>query len=447
MNAIMQKLKGQYKGKNVLVVGLGLQGGGSGVVEFFAKLGAHVIVQDKKSEEILKPSIEKLKLYDITFHLGTDHNIDDFLKANLIMIGPSVKWNLPGIIEAEKKGIPVEMEMSFFAEHCPAKIIGITGTRGKSTTTNMIYKLLKDNGLNTYLAGNIPGQSTISLLEKIQQNDWVVMELASWPLAAFNRKNISPHIAVFTNFYPDHLNYYASMNEYAKDKKAIYLHQKKEDYLIINKSLESFVQHDVIKSTVHYFSKNDWKSEFEFIHGDHNKENAAAALKVAEVLQLNKQKSIRSIASFKGLPYRQEIVGKKENVVFVNDTTSTTPTSVLIALDSFIKLGKIYLILGGTSKKLPYDEMMIHLSDVEKIILLGGSFTDEILKELTNRYPEKVTQVFFNLNDAIEHAYTFAKITGGYVIFSPGAPSFAMFNNEFHRGDEYNKIVNQIIQK
>ncbi len=220
MNLIIKNLKKQYQGKKVLVDGLGLQGGGVGVAKFFAELGAQVIVTDKKNKDQLVQSIEQLKQYKIQYYLG-GHPNEIFLECDLIIKGPFVKWDLPEIIAAEKKGIPVEMELSFFAEYCPAKIIGITGTRGKSTTTNMVYTMLKNLGYPVCLGGSLPGISTISLLSKLTKKDWVVMELPSWPLSGFDRKHISPHIAIFTNLYPDHLNYYQSMIDYAKDKKAI----------------------------------------------------------------------------------------------------------------------------------------------------------------------------------------------------------------------------------
>lgn len=445
MNSVISSLKKQYFGKKVLVVGLGLQGGGSGVAKFFAELGANVTVTDKKDEKILKPSVDQLKGLPITFHLGR-HDINDFLNANVIFKGPSVPWTLEHIIEAEKKGVPIEMELSFFAKHSPAKIIGITGTRGKSTTTYMIYQALQDSEYHVYLAGGLPGVSTISLLHSLSENDWVVLELPSWPLAAFHREEISLHIAVFTNLYPDHLNFYKTMDDYLFDKKAIYLYQTEKDFLIAGSELKAIIEKDTIKSIVRYVESTDFPTELIYIKGTHNKENAAIALAVTEIVGANRGRSIKSIAEFKGLPYRQEIVGEKNNIVFINDTTSTTPVATAKAFDSFAHNGKkIYLLLGGTSKNLPYYVLMNQLVDAEKIILLKGSFTDEILPVLKEKYGNKITEVFDDLEKAVVAAYEFAKKTGGYVLFSPAAPSFAMFNNEFHRGEEFNRIVRKII--
>lgn len=169
---IYHKLKEKYRGKKILVVGLGVLGGGLGVAQFFSELGAYVTVTDKKKEEDLLSSINKLKGFkNINFHLG-GHFLEDFLKADLIFKGPSVPWNLSEIVEAYKKGIPIEMEMAFVARYFPGKIIGITGTRGKSTTTAMIYSLLKEFKEEVFLGGGLPGISTIEYLKKASENSW-----------------------------------------------------------------------------------------------------------------------------------------------------------------------------------------------------------------------------------------------------------------------------------
>ncbi len=468
MANIIKSLQKQYSGKKVLVVGLGLQGGGAGVAKFFAELGAVVTVTDKKTEEQLADSIKYLDKVPITFHLG-GHQQEDFINTDMIFKGPSVPWDLPEIVAAEKKGIPVEMELSFFAANSLAKIIGITGTRGKSTTTQMIFTLLQNSNYPVYLAGSLPGISTINLLKTLKSTDWVVMELPSWPLSGFHRKMISPHIAVFTNFYPDHLNYYKNMDDYLYDKEAIFMYQREGDFLIINKNWEyitdsstQFLSHESLTSTltglsevkkiafdssVISFSADDFPAELQFLKGEHNKENAAAALAVGKVLGLDVNNCINIISQFKGLPFRQEIVGQKDNVIFVNDTTSTTPVATIKALDTFTDK-PVYLMLGGQGKNLPYDALINQLIKAKKIILLKGSFTDEILPLLKEKYADMITPVHDDMRKAVAEAYRLAKNdTGGaYVLFSPGATSFAMYDNEFHRGREFNKIVHDLIQ-
>lgn len=450
MSSLFEDLQKRYEGKKVLVVGLGLQGGGSGVVSFFAKLGAHVTVTDKKSDKELLLTIKKLENLSVTYRLG-EHIREDFLSADVIFKGPSVPWDMPELQEALQKGVPVEMEASFFASRCPCRIIGVTGTRGKSTTSTMIYELLKENGIRSFLAGNVPNLSTIGLLETITPNDTVVLELSSQQLSGFHKKRLSPHIAVFTNLYPDHLNFYKNMDDYFYDKKALYLYQKQEDYLIVNKKLQTEIQKDSPLSTVVSFSSDDFPYAFAYLKGIHNLENAAAALAVSKILNLPEDKSINILKRFKGLPYREEFVGEKQNITFINDTTATTPVAAIKAIESY-KEDLIVLLLGGKSKNLPVDELLTSLQKVTKIVLLPGSFTTEIEPDLKAQFAGKLIPVIPDFQEAIKRAYDEALLLKKQhpqkkvvILLSPAATSFDQFQNEFHRGDEFNRIVASLI--
>lgn len=445
--SLTDKLKKQFQGKRVLVVGLGLQGGGIGLAQFFSELGAKVKVTDLKVEEELQFSVSKLENLPIEYSLG-GHKQEDFLQTDYIFKGPSVPWNSQFIKLALAQGIPVEMEASFFAATTTAKLIGITGTRGKSTTTAMIYDVLKKSGRNVYLGGNISGTSTIHLLEKTKEDDWVVLELSSWALSGFHRRKLSPTISVFTNLHTDHLNYYDSIKDYLYDKEAIYLYQKKGDFLIANKRLENIIRKGHIKSDVSYFQQKDFPVKLNFLRGDHNYENAAAALAVAKKLNIDAEETIEIIQQFKGLIYRQEEVGKKENVIFINDSTSTTPVATVEAIETFSDAPMV-LILGGDDKKLPFGDLLRSLADVKKIILLKGSFTEKILPKLGKLYPAQITKVFSTLRETVEEAYREAKESKEktYVVFSPASTSFSLFKNEFHRGEEFNNIVRKIIEQ
>jgi len=270
---------------------------------------------------------------------------------------------------------------------------------------------------------------------------------------------------VFTNFYPDHLNFYKKIDDYLYDKKAIYLYQTSNDYLIIHQSLSRDI--NVSKSKMIRYSAKDFSYPLKYLNGEHNKENAAAALSVAKILNLDHKKSLKIISEFVGLPFRQQVVGKKNNVIFINDTTSTTPIATIRAIETF-QDRSIVLILGGNSKNLPFNDLINRLIKTEKIVLLAGSFTDEILPILKEKYSEKITPVFDDLEKAVKEAYRLTKQLvipdlirnpdkidsrlrgndsfGVYVLFSPAATSFAMFNNEFHRGQEFNRIVEEIIK-
>ena len=444
ISSVYKKLKQKYSGKRVLLIGLGLLGGGLGISQFFSKLGAYVTITDKKTEKQLLSSIRKLKNFkNVNFHLG-GHHLDDFIKADIIFKGPSVPWDLPEIIAAQKKGVPIEMEMAFVAKYFPGKIIGITGTRGKSTTTSMIDSLLKEFKDEVFLGGGLPGISTVEYLKIASENSWLVAELSSWSLSGFHRSKISPHIAVFTSFYPDHLNYYQNLEDYFYDKAAIFLYQKKDDFLIANEKLKSKIEKYSSLGKKIYFKKNDFLQKLNFLIGDHNLENAAACLKVAKILNLSEEKAVKIIKNFSGLPFRLKKVKEKNGVLFINDTTSTTPMATEKAIDAFSQK-KIILILGGNSKNLPFDALVKKLERVEKIILLNGSFTKEIIPILIQKYKNKCVRPFDNLKEAVEEAYKSGlSFKEAVVLFSPGATSFSMFKNEFHRGEEFNKIVSKL---
>ena len=447
MVKIIEELKKFFFAKNILIVGLGVQGGGVGLAKFFSKLGAHVVITDLRSEEVLKDSVKELDGFNCEYYFGS-HPQEIFLRTDYIFIGPSVRWDLPPLLSAIKKGIPVEMETSFFIKYCPAKIIGVTGTRGKSTVATMIYDILKQQKKSVFLGGNFSGSSTIELLEKVNKESIVVLELSSWQLSSLHRKKISPSIAVFTNLYPDHLNYYSSLDDYFYDKKAIYQYQMPGDYLIVNRQLEKKLKKDLPKSHLIYFTKNDFLGRLKYLKGEHNLENAAAALVLANVLKLNTEKAQQTIADFRGVNYRQETVGKKNQVIFVNDTTSTTPVSTMKAIDSFCDK-PIFLILGGNDKNLPVDELFQQLNKVKKIVLLKGTFTNKIYNHLLKNFSEKISPIFGNLDEAVKFAYQQAvkEPQENYLLFSPGATSFSMFKNEFDRGQTFNLTVKRILSK
>ncbi len=433
--AIRQKLEQDFKEKPVLVVGLGLQGGGVGLAQFLSRLGAYVTVTDLKSEEELSPSLEKLKDLKIEYRLG-GHKVDDFLSADFIFKGPSVPWDLPEIVKAQEKGILVDMETSYMASFLSKQIIGITGTRGKSTTAQLIFEILKTAGKDVVLGGNVKDVSTIQLLNKVTENTIIVLELSSWQLSGFLRRKISPHVSVFTSFYPDHLNYYKTMDEYFYDKSAIYKYQKTGDLLVAQQSLKDKIGD--LRSHIQYYSVYLDKMA---IKGDHNRENAAGALLVAKAFEIDDELIKKVLADFQGIPYRQENIRTIGETTFINDTTSTTPVSTIKAVQTFDN-NPTALILGGTTKNLPSRELIDSLGSIVTIVLLKGSFTEEIEKSLREKYGEKVSGVYNTLKEAVDAAYTSVKTKkNSFVLLSPGAASFGLFKNEFHRGEEFNKIV------
>jgi UDP-N-acetylmuramoylalanine--D-glutamate ligase len=438
-----KKVSREYRDKKVLVLGIGILGGGFGVARFFAELGAKVTATDLRNEiELDNKQLNKLRDLGVRLILG-EHKDKDILNADLIIRNPGVPKKSRFLKLADDNNVPISMDAALFAKLCPLPIIGITGTRGKTTTTNMLATILKNAGHHVLVAGNIPGKSTLSLLWKLKKDSKVILELSSWALQGFEQAKISPSISVITNIYPDHLNRYGSMDEYVLDKESIFKYQSNNDVLVLNRHNQyskQFAQE--AKSKIQYFYPESLSKDFTLqIPGEHNKQNAAAAFAVARVLGVDEDKAVSTLKDFTGVPYRQQLIRKLNGVTFINDTTSTTPTATIAALRAFQDKSLI-LILGGASKNLPLDELVRELSQssVKKYVLLSGDGTEELIKEM--KHGDKHI-IHADLEKAVHEAYKSAD-DGDYILFSPGFTSFATFKNEFDRGDQFNKIVNAL---
>ncbi|HHE45938.1 MAG TPA: UDP-N-acetylmuramoyl-L-alanine--D-glutamate ligase, partial [Candidatus Moranbacteria bacterium] len=342
------------KGKKVTVMGLGLQGGGVGTVRFLVEAGAQVIVTDLKSKEDLKPSLEKLKGLKNVAYVFQQHRPEDFTKVDMVVKNPSVSWSNKQIKLALEKGIPVEIDSSLFFKLCKNKIIGVTGTKGKTTTASFIYDILKMAKKNPIKVG-IGKVSVLDKLRLLKNDSIVVFELSSWRLSALGRYKISPSMAVITNIYPDHLNYYKLMKEYIKDKKNIFLFQHSEDSCVVNQDNEiireleeeikshlvKFSKHKIFESPSVYLDKgsiylNDGFDEKKIIEtdriklrGKHNLENVLAAAGAAWVAGVKIETIKKAILNFRNIAHRLEFVRELSGVKYYNDTTATTPEAAI----------------------------------------------------------------------------------------------------------------------
>lgn len=446
---LKRELEATFKNKKVLILGLGLLGGGVGVTRFLVEHGAKVVVTDLKKENELRDSIKLLNGLAIKYVLGR-HRRQDILWSDLIIRNPAVDWHSPLLQLAVKKKIPIEMEVGLFIKLAGERqIIGVTGTRGKSTTTAMIVNILRAGGYHTVIGGNIAGQATLPLLYKLKKESKIVLELSSWQLQALSASKISPHLAVITNIYPDHLNRYASMKEYVNDKKAIFAFQNKNDCLILNKedsTVRSFAH--LANGRVLFFQKSNLPNSWHLkVAGEHNRANAAAALKVGCYYQIKKKAIRQALETLRGLPYRLEEIARIEKITFVNDTTSTTPTAGMMALKTYGQR-PIILIAGGNSKKLAIGEFVKMVAKkVKAVVLLAGNATANFkaqLRQVNSRLP--IYGPFADLAKGVKIAYQMA-IPGDIILLSPGFTSFGSFQNEFDRGDKFNEAVKKLKTK
>ncbi len=444
--------KKEIAGRKVLILGLGLQGGGVGAAKFFHEMDAKIRVSDLKSEKKLASSLAKLEHLQIEKYVLGEHRIEDIDWADIILLNPDIPHDADVVQYAMFKKKELQMEEALFTKLSPVDIVGVTGTRGKTTTTMIAYELIKTQ-YPTFIDGNVAGSETLmTLLEMQDENTQVVLELSSFQLFGFHIDKISPHIAVLTNIYEDHLNRYKNMEEYIHDKEAIYLYQQPRDYLIYNKKLYHdelvSIPNNYLSKKIIFDSKNVNSYDLK-LKGEHNRENYSASLKVAQILNIDDANIRRVFANFSGVPFRQEEIGEVNGITFINDTTATTPKAAEIAIDRYKNKGLI-LIAGGNSKKCNFDIFAQKASQyAKKIILLKGNATEDFKSKLIANLAgktEKVSKVYDNFESAVENAYQSAT-RGDNIVLSPGFTSFGMFENEFDRGRQFNEAVKKICSK
>ncbi len=436
-----------FRGKKITVLGLGLLGRGAGDAQFLARSGAELIVTDLKNEEHLAPSLKRLKKFNnISYTLGR-HDLKDFRDRDFILKAAGVPLDSPYIAEAKKHGVPIEMSASLCARLSGATIIGVTGTRGKSTTTHLLYHILKSAGKRVHLGGNVRGVSTLALLPKIKEGDYLVLELDSWQLQGFGEAGISPHIAVFTNFLSDHLNYYqGDEKRYFEDKANIFKYQTEEDVLIAGKQVIRYIVQLGFRSKIKSSLiegrplPKSWKIK---LLGEHNRENAALAVETARACGISERQIRKAVEPFKGVPGRLELVRTLRGIKVYNDTTATTPDATIAALKTLSPndgLRKsIILIMGGADKGLNITPLLKVLPKTCKVVfLLAGTGTEKIMRAIAEKEGP-----FDTLKKALTEALACAK-RGDTILFSPAFASFGMFKNEFDRGDQFASIVKKL---
>jgi len=433
--------RSHFEGKKITVMGLGLLGRGVGDIRYLASQGADLIVTDLKTREQLATSVEALSEFpNITFVLG-EHRLEDFRGRDYILKAAGVPLDSPYIAEARERDIPIKMSASWFAEIAQIPLIGITGTRGKSTVTHLIHAIFERAGKKTVLGGNIRGVSTLALLSEVSSEHVGIFELDSWQLQGFGDAGISPNIAVFTTFFPDHLNYYKnSMVAYLDDKAQIFLSQKEGDTLVLGKQVEEIVRDAYdgkMAGTVVVAGEEDLPADWTLkVPGTHNRYDAALARAAAHVAGIEDAVIRQAVEEFRGVPGRLELVRTVDGISYYNDTTATTPEATIAALTALSESGKgVVLVTGGADKALDmssYTEAAKRLA--KRIILLNGTGTDRVRKE----FPD--APIFDTLADAFEDARVHAE-AGDSVILSPAFASFGMFKNEFDRGDQWNALI------
>ena len=428
------------------MLGLGVLGRGVNVAIFLAEQGALLTVTDLKTEEQLASSLSQLKKFkNISYRLG-GHDLVDFKDKDLIIKSAGVPLDSIYIEEARKNKIPVEMDASLFAKLTDATLVGITGSKGKSTVTHLLYEIIKNSGRRVHLGGNVRGLATLPLLKKTKKGDVVVLELDSWQLQGFGESRLSPSLSIFTSFFPDHLNYYkGSMEAYFKDKENIYKYQKENDHLLLTKEVKGAIKKyggGIPKAKEIVFSERDvpknWKIK---LLGLHNKINVAGAILAARLLLVPEKSIKKTVESFSGVPGRMEVVATKKGITYYNDTAATAPNAAALSIKTLGGKKNIILLGGGADKNADYKDFVVAMKGrVKKAILFAGTGTDKVVELLPKNFPHSIVG---SMKEAFTEVQKVAK-QGDIVLLSPAAASFGIFKNEFDRGDQFVRFVKKI---
>ena len=462
-NLKLKAFESNIKGKRVAIIGIGVSN--IPLIDYFHDLGARVTVFDEIDKALLDKDIIK-KINDYGFDLVTGSNALHFLRGfNIIFRSPSCLPTTLQLKSERKRGAIVTSEIEMLMNTCPCKVIGVTGSDGKTTTTTLIYEILKKAGYNCHLGGNI-GVPLFTKVKDFKEDDIVILELSSFQLMDME---VSPEISVITNVSPNHLDKHSSYEEYIEAKKSIFAYQDKSGKVVLNydnditrefakdaegkvvffssksKLADGVIYDDgIIKECEDGVRKHILDTKEIHLRGVHNFENICAAIAATSDL-VDTKTQIEAIKEFKGVEHRLEFVRELNGVKWYNDSIGTSPSRTIAGLNSFDE--KIVLIAGGYDKNLDYTPLAKPiLEKVSKVVLLGRTATkiaDVILKATAG------TDIVFpvykctTLEQAVQRAQNIAK-EGEIVLFSPASASFDMFKNFAERGKKFKEIVNNL---
>ncbi len=446
--------KTELRGKRVLVVGL--KRSGVAAARLCAAHGARLTVTDSAPPDRLKEELQSLRDFEMVYELG-GHQEQTFLDAELIVVSPGVPLAIPPIQAALKQGIEVISELELGARFLKGRIVAITGSNGKTTSTTLAGEVFRAAGLHTQVGGNI-GTPLTTLVETSTDETVNVVEVSSFQLEAI--PTFRPLVGVVLNVTPDHLDRYRSFNEYAQFKGALFRNQTAQDWAVLNADDAVTAQFaKEARGRVWWFSRRHpleegcffWERQVFVAHGgvrtpvmsreripllgDHNVENCLAVISAAAIFGVDFQTVARAIAEFRGVEHRLEFVSEHHGVKYFNDSKATNVDATIKALESFP--GNVVLILGGKDKGSDYTTLSPLLRERVKQVLVIGAAAEKIERQLTGVVP---LERCGDLDGAIRRA---PEITapGDVVLLAPACASFDQFKNYEHRGRVFKALV------
>ena len=467
VNSKLEEFNSYLDGKRVAVIGLGVSN--IPLIEYLHEVGSETVIFDSKDINQIEPEImDKIICYDMEYSLGENY-LEKLVDFDIIFRSPSCLPTNPSLQLEASRGAIVTTEIEMFMELCPATIIGVTGSDGKTTTTTLIYEILKAAGYNVYVGGNI-GTPLFTKVKDMEPTDMVVLELSSFQL--MNMK-ISPKVSVVTNITPNHLNIHEDMEEYIEAKKTIIEYQDESCTAILNydnnitkefandcKGKVVFFSCDAKISDGYMIDRNAIKycegdtrthileTKNMEIKGIHNYMNAACAI-AATKDYVDIETAVKTICEFKGVEHRLELVTQTEDKIrWYNDSASSSPTRTIVGLNSF-PTKNVILIAGGYDKNLDYTPLARPIANSCKSIILIGQTADKIAECVEKEIKHDVKDVNIYKCKTLEETILLAKsiaTKGDVVLFSPASASFDMFKNFDDRGKQFKKLVLQHIK-
>ncbi len=456
-----------FKNKKVAVLGLGVEGISS--ARFLLKNGVNVVVLDaRKREEVDQKILTELEKLGGHFVLGEKY-LDTLSDFDIIVRSPGFKIASKELSDAREKGVEITSQTKIFFDLCPAEIIGVTGTKGKGTTSTLIYQILKTSGRDVYLGGNI-GTPSLDFLDALTEQSVVILELSSFQLQDLHK---SPHIAVMLMIVPEHLNYHKDMEEYVDAKRNILRFQTASDFAVLNRDYIPTNESDIYTDGQVFFvtrertttdqgafikdnaiwmrmKEVEWKvidTDQIALRGKHNWENAGAAAMAATLAGAAKSDIVEVLKTFTGLEHRLEFVKEVHGVKYYNDSFSTTPETAIAAIQAFD--APEILILGGSTKESDFAELGKVISESEQVrVIIGiGLEWKRIKSEIASLVVKKgITPQILLIEGAttmyqVVQAAAKVAVEGDVVLLSPACASFDMFKNYKERGEQFKKEV------
>lgn len=466
MNFENEKLKefNEYiRFRKVAVIGLGVSN--LPLLDYLYEKKAQVTVFDERTiDEISKEIVNKITEYGFEFSFGKNC-LEKLQGFNIIFRSPSCLPTRKELADEANRGAIVTTEVEMLMEMCPCKMIGVTGSDGKTTTTSMINAILQKAGYNTFLGGNI-GTPLFTKLAEIKPDDIVVLELSSFQL--MNMK-ISPDIAVITNITPNHLNIHKDYEEYIEAKKSIFKNQNENGILILNydnditrecskeangkvvffssktKLDDGFiVDEDIVKECDDKVRKHVLNTNEVILRGNHNFQNIATALAATKTL-VDTDVAVEAIKEFKPVEHRIEFIREIDGVKWYNDSASSSPTRTLSGINAFKE--NIILIAGGYDKNLEYEPLAKPVVDKVSTLILIGQTAEKIFDVVKEEAEKQNKKINIYMCDSLEQTIELAKKSarkGDVVLFSPASASFDMFKDFADRGRKFKNLVNNI---